>query len=203
MCSCKANSWFTAFHWASVCEGMTHPTASHSQISLSATKMSRRVALAVVVLAFAGGWCPCLADVGDFAPCLHVFYKSWPPKGLAGTPICQRYDNQYHFATLYSRPRRSPWFSAYLYSVPAGKRPSASWKFEPQVRLFKYCVVWLEDLKTWIYTERRWKVGNLLYVYTEITRCNLIYLIFWLIKCVLLISLSLNCCNTIHTQYIF
>lgn len=93
--------------------------------------MSHRCVLAVVVLAFAAGWCMC--DVGDFAPCLQFFYKSWPPKGLAGTPICQRHSNQYVFATLYFRPRRSPWFSAYLYSAPAGKRPTASWKFEPQL----------------------------------------------------------------------
>ncbi|XP_043957450.1 endonuclease domain-containing 1 protein-like isoform X2 [Gambusia affinis] len=53
--------------------------------------------------------------------------------GLAGTPICQRYNNMYQFATLYSRPRRSAWFSAYLYSVPTGKRPKASWKYEPQL----------------------------------------------------------------------
>ncbi|XP_041829394.1 endonuclease domain-containing 1 protein-like isoform X2 [Melanotaenia boesemani] len=73
---------------------------------------------------------------------IHLFYqtsppaayhRSWPPKGLTGTPICQRYHNQYRFATLYSRYRRSPWFSAYLYEVPEGKRPSASWKFEPQL----------------------------------------------------------------------
>ncbi|XP_054454360.1 endonuclease domain-containing 1 protein-like [Anoplopoma fimbria] len=88
----------------------------------------------VLVLVFTAGWCfMCAADVGDFSPCLPVFYKSWPPKGLVGTPICQRYYNQYRFATLYSRPRRSPWFSAYLYSAPAGKRPTASWKFEPQL----------------------------------------------------------------------
>ncbi|XP_020506186.1 endonuclease domain-containing 1 protein [Labrus bergylta] len=95
--------------------------------------MSRCCAVAVLVLVLAGGWRPCGADVGDFAPCLQFFYKSWPPKGLSGTPICQRYENQYRYATLYSRPRRSPWFSGYLYAVPAGKRPTASWKFEPQL----------------------------------------------------------------------
>ncbi|XP_072312103.1 endonuclease domain-containing 1 protein-like [Eucyclogobius newberryi] len=72
-------------------------------------------------------------DVGDFTPCLQFFYRSWPPKGLTGTPICQRYNNQYHFASLYSRPRRSPWFSAYVFGVPSGKRPAASWKYEPQL----------------------------------------------------------------------
>ncbi|XP_038130161.1 endonuclease domain-containing 1 protein-like [Cyprinodon tularosa] len=74
-----------------------------------------------------------VADVGDFTPCLQFFYRSWPPKGLAGTSICQRYNNNYRFATLYSRPRRSPWFSAYVYTVPSGKRPKASWKYEPQL----------------------------------------------------------------------
>ncbi|XP_028989679.1 endonuclease domain-containing 1 protein-like [Betta splendens] len=91
--------------------------------------MSAFCALAAFVLALS----LCGADVGDFAPCLQFFYRSWPPKGLAGTPICQRYANQHHFATLYSRPRRSPWFSAYLYTAPAGKRPAASWKYEPQL----------------------------------------------------------------------
>lgn len=75
----------------------------------------------------------CQADVGDFSPCLQFFYRSWPPKGLQGTPICQRYGNIYHFATLYSRPRRSPWFSSYMYTQPEGKRPLAEWKFEPQL----------------------------------------------------------------------
>ncbi|XP_042363930.1 endonuclease domain-containing 1 protein-like [Plectropomus leopardus] len=88
---------------------------------------------ALFVLAVVGDWCMCAADVGDFAPCLQFFYKSWPPKGLTGTPICQCYYNQYRYATLYSRPRRSPWFSAYLYSAPEGKRPTACWKFEPQL----------------------------------------------------------------------
>ncbi|XP_074519822.1 endonuclease domain-containing 1 protein-like [Halichoeres trimaculatus] len=95
--------------------------------------MSGCHSLAVVVLLFTGGVFLCVANVGDFAPCLQFFYKSWPPKGLSGTPICQRYQNQYRFATLYSRARRSPWFSGYLYTAPAGKRPSAEWKFEPQL----------------------------------------------------------------------
>lgn len=94
--------------------------------------------LAFASLLLAAGWCVCVADVGDFTPCLNFFYKSWPPKGLTGTPICQRFYNQYRFATLYSRPRRSPWFSGYLYKTPAGKRPTASWKFEPQVRMMWY-----------------------------------------------------------------
>ena len=93
---------------------------------------------AVSVLVLAGVWCPCAADVGDFTPCLRFFYRSWPPKGLAGTPICQRLGNRYWFATLYSRARRAPWLSAYVYAAPVGKRPSASWKYEPQVGTVGY-----------------------------------------------------------------
>ncbi|XP_034050364.1 endonuclease domain-containing 1 protein-like [Thalassophryne amazonica] len=97
------------------------------------TRMTRFHAAVLSVVFHTGWWCLCTADVGDFTPCLQFFYMSWPPKGLTGTPICQRYNNQYRFATLYSRPRRSPWLSAYLYTAPEGKRPSASWKFEPQL----------------------------------------------------------------------
>lgn len=103
-----------------------------SPLRRSAAAMSPLGALLPLVLVAA--WCSVgEADVGDFAPCLQVFYKSWPPKGLTGSPVCQQYHNEYRFATLYSRPRRSPWFSAYLYSAPAGKRPTPSWMFEPQV----------------------------------------------------------------------
>lgn len=76
---------------------------------------------------------PCFGDVGDFSPCLNYFYQAWPPKGLQGTPICQRFDNRYHFATLYSRDRRTPLFSAYIYNTPKGKRPKGIWKYEPQL----------------------------------------------------------------------
>lgn len=96
-------------------------------------RMSGLCPLVLVLLVLCGIWVPAVSDVGDFSPCLQFFYRSCPPKGLTGTTICQRYLNQFRFATLYSRQRRSPWFSAYVYSVPAGKRPPANWKFEPQV----------------------------------------------------------------------
>ncbi|XP_037547471.1 endonuclease domain-containing 1 protein-like [Nematolebias whitei] len=104
---------------------------TRSSSSNSPTYGGREMSLLVLVLSIA--FSPCAADVGDFSPCLHFFYKSWPPKGLEGTPICQRYNNSYYFATLYSRYRRAPWFSGYLYTVPTGKRPTASWKYEPQL----------------------------------------------------------------------
>ncbi|XP_076008113.1 endonuclease domain-containing 1 protein-like [Genypterus blacodes] len=94
-------------------------------ISMSPLLRLALLALVASITGWLGG--RCRADVGDFAPCLPVFYRCWPPKGLAGTPICQRFGNQYRFATMYSRQRRSPWFSGYLYTVPTGRRP------EPQL----------------------------------------------------------------------
>lgn len=138
-CRCKGSSSVTSSFDASLRVKEWYITGHLT--AGSTPNMPHSCALAVVVLAFAGRWCLSAADVGDFTPCLRFFHMSWPPKGLSGTPICQRYLNQYRFATLYSRPRRSPWFSAYLFSVPAGKRPTSSWKFEPQVRALKYCAV--------------------------------------------------------------
>ncbi|CAI5666293.1 unnamed protein product [Oreochromis niloticus] len=37
--------------------------------------------------------------------------------------LCQRYENQYHFATLYDKNRRIPLFSAYILSPGGGPRP--------------------------------------------------------------------------------
>lgn len=87
-------------------------------------------------------------DVGDFSPCVNSFYRDCPPSGIEGTPICQNFKNKYHFATLYSRERRSPWFSAYLYTTPAGKRPRGYWKYEPQVSLFgRFWTIWIKTVK--------------------------------------------------------
>ncbi|XP_030335059.1 endonuclease domain-containing 1 protein-like [Strigops habroptila] len=46
--------------------------------------------------------------------------------------ICQRYNNQYYFATLYDKSRRIPVYSAYIYEAGSGKRPNI-WLVEPQL----------------------------------------------------------------------
>ncbi|XP_010408299.3 endonuclease domain-containing 1 protein-like [Corvus cornix cornix] len=46
--------------------------------------------------------------------------------------ICQRYNNQYHFATLYDKTRRIPVYSAYIYQPGPGNR-SKSQFVEPQL----------------------------------------------------------------------
>ncbi|XP_070693526.1 endonuclease domain-containing 1 protein-like [Pempheris klunzingeri] len=72
----------------------------------------------------------------DFSQCLHFFYNKTPPNGISAAgyqPICQRYKNQYHFASLYHRQHRTPLYSAYILSPAEGKRPKAIWKYEPQL----------------------------------------------------------------------
>ncbi|KAL6117635.1 uncharacterized protein ACO6RY_15376 [Pungitius sinensis] len=72
----------------------------------------------------------------DFSQCLDFFYKETPPTGIPAEGyqrICQRYQNQYRFATLYHRQHRSPLYSAYKLSPPDGTRPEIEWMFEPQL----------------------------------------------------------------------
>ncbi|CDQ61233.1 unnamed protein product [Oncorhynchus mykiss] len=88
----------------------------------------------LVLLASLGGlvW----GEVGDFTPCLRFFYMETPPKGMGGEgyqPICQRYRNQYHFASLYQRQRRATLYSAYILTPGGGKRPRNKWMYEPQL----------------------------------------------------------------------
>lgn len=73
----------------------------------------------------------------DFSQCRRFFYGGTPPEGFAAAgyqPICQRYKNQYRFASLYHLQHRIPLYSAYLLSPADGKRPNSSWMYEPQVK---------------------------------------------------------------------
>ncbi|XP_061690165.1 endonuclease domain-containing 1 protein-like [Syngnathoides biaculeatus] len=72
----------------------------------------------------------------DFSKCRDFFYKKMPPKGLNGVgyqSICQRFENQYRFASLYHRQNRTPLYSAYIISSADGKRPNSTWMYEPQL----------------------------------------------------------------------
>ncbi|XP_053263170.1 endonuclease domain-containing 1 protein-like [Podarcis raffonei] len=68
--------------------------------------------------------------------CPQFFFRGTPPSiGLAPphpARICQRYKNQYRFATLYDRDNRIPVFSAYIYNPGQAKRPN-TWRIEPQL----------------------------------------------------------------------
>ncbi|KAL8222370.1 UNVERIFIED_CONTAM: hypothetical protein K2H54_075898 [Gekko kuhli] len=70
------------------------------------------------------------------ATCPRFFFKETPPRigrmpaGLVR--ICQRYGNQYRYATMYDQPNRIPVYSAYIYNPGEAKRPS-NWMVEPQL----------------------------------------------------------------------
>uniref|UniRef100_A0A8C3U401 ENDD1 protein n=1 Tax=Catharus ustulatus TaxID=91951 RepID=A0A8C3U401_CATUS len=69
-------------------------------------------------------------------PCTRFFYEKTPPSGgirpVNAARICQVYQNQYRFATLYDRTNRIPRYSAYIYQPGPGGR-SDSWFVEPQL----------------------------------------------------------------------
>ncbi|NXT96081.1 ENDD1 protein, partial [Anhinga rufa] len=68
--------------------------------------------------------------------CPQFFFRKAPPNEALQPEnpawICQRYENQYHFATLYDRNRRIPVYSAYLYQPQPSTRPR-TWWVEPQL----------------------------------------------------------------------
>ncbi|NXC71463.1 ENDD1 protein, partial [Anhinga anhinga] len=68
--------------------------------------------------------------------CPQFFFRKAPPNEALRPEnpawICQRYKNQYYFATLYDRNRRIPVYSAYLYQPQPSTRPKAWW-VEPQL----------------------------------------------------------------------
>ncbi|NWH47011.1 ENDD1 protein, partial [Fregata magnificens] len=68
--------------------------------------------------------------------CPQFFFRKTPPNEALEPEspawICQRYKNQYYFATLYDRNRRIPVYSAYLYQPGPGTRPK-TWLVEPQL----------------------------------------------------------------------
>ncbi|XP_003220788.2 endonuclease domain-containing 1 protein [Anolis carolinensis] len=68
--------------------------------------------------------------------CPHFFFRGVPPSlGLEPSRparICQRYKNQYRYATLYDKDNRIPVYSAYIYNPGTAKRPS-TWMVEPQL----------------------------------------------------------------------
>ncbi|NWV77696.1 ENDD1 protein, partial [Dasyornis broadbenti] len=74
--------------------------------------------------------------VTSFASCSRFFYQGTTPNEALEPQnpalICQRYNNSYHFATLYDRKMRIPIYSAYIYQPGTGNR-SKSWFVEPQL----------------------------------------------------------------------
>ncbi|XP_062912541.1 endonuclease domain-containing 1 protein-like [Mobula hypostoma] len=80
--------------------------------------------------------------VKDFQECNWFFRDKVSPQGFGNDSasnlvrICQKYKNDYHFATLYQTDHRIPMYSAYRYPCSMGQdeahRPAA-WFLEPQI----------------------------------------------------------------------
>ncbi|KAI4904124.1 hypothetical protein NFI96_029059 [Prochilodus magdalenae] len=53
-------------------------------------------------------------------------------EGAQYKQICQRWKNQYRYATLYDTKRRIPVYSAYTFIQKKKVKRSSNWKIEPQ-----------------------------------------------------------------------
>uniref|UniRef100_A0A8C1QYL6 Endonuclease domain-containing 1 protein-like n=1 Tax=Cyprinus carpio TaxID=7962 RepID=A0A8C1QYL6_CYPCA len=85
------------------------------------------------------------AVVDSFTACNSFFFKEQPPEieGVLENStsqdnnryklICQKYESDYRFATLYDRRAKIPLFSAYKYTGLYEGRPHIPWMIEPQL----------------------------------------------------------------------
>ncbi|XP_058845966.1 endonuclease domain-containing 1 protein-like isoform X1 [Acipenser ruthenus] len=76
-------------------------------------------------------------DFNDIPQCLEFFYERTPP-ALGPVPqrtakICQKFNNGYHFATLYDKAQRIPLYSAYVFQKSNGGGREKRWFIEPQL----------------------------------------------------------------------
>ena len=100
----------------------------------------------------------CEVDQG-FGNCMQYFYKRTPPsltRSFAEPPksICQRYDNAYRYATLYSTSLKVPVYSAYTLPDPCSGSPKperrSTWFVEPQVgNTFDLVIYESEQVNDW------------------------------------------------------
>ncbi|XP_035240433.1 endonuclease domain-containing 1 protein-like [Anguilla anguilla] len=76
----------------------------------------------------------------DVPKCLDFFYKRTVPKWNMANPknpstvcLCQRFNNSYHFATLYNKEHRIPVYSAYVFQTSDDGGRQDNWYIEPQL----------------------------------------------------------------------
>lgn len=71
--------------------------------------------------------------VENFEDCMEYFYNGHVPTWTSNNHvhICQKFNNRYHFATLYDTTNRIPVYSAY--KVEDGKSSDHRWMVEPQL----------------------------------------------------------------------
>uniref|UniRef100_A0A3Q3ITL3 Uncharacterized protein n=1 Tax=Monopterus albus TaxID=43700 RepID=A0A3Q3ITL3_MONAL len=73
--------------------------------------------------------------VQSISNCDQFFLGQTPPEipGILVDVICQTYENEKRFVTLYDTENKIPVFSAYKYEGDDGRRPNTTWMIEPQV----------------------------------------------------------------------
>ncbi|CAI5773361.1 domain-containing 1 [Podarcis lilfordi] len=77
-------------------------------------------------------------EAAGFGDCDGFFYQRTPPEGLPGqsgdqhVKICQKYNQEPRFATLYSTRDRIPLYAAFLYTG-GGQSGEERWLVEPQI----------------------------------------------------------------------
>nr|XP_055075378.1 endonuclease domain-containing 1 protein-like [Misgurnus anguillicaudatus] len=88
-----------------------------------------------------------ISKVIDFSKCSQFFHQGQPPvipdilensrsKNSQYKTICQNYENEYRFATLYDTTNRIPVFSAYRFTGNKTiERPVNTWRIEPELEL--------------------------------------------------------------------
>ncbi|XP_035240424.1 endonuclease domain-containing 1 protein-like [Anguilla anguilla] len=73
----------------------------------------------------------------DVSQCLDFFYERMVPKLDEANPnatrLCQRFNNSYHFATLYDTSNRIAVYSAYRFQTGGGGSSRKYWYVEPQL----------------------------------------------------------------------
>ncbi|KAJ7990206.1 hypothetical protein DPEC_G00297910 [Dallia pectoralis] len=103
------------------------------------------VALLAATLSLAGG--DVVDRFEDVPECTAYFYQGKVPSLGATTPgtarLCQRFNNKYHFATLYDTNHRIAVYSAYLFEPSNGGGREKRWFVEPQL----VNLTWGEEMK--------------------------------------------------------
>lgn len=70
-----------------------------------------------------------------FGNCRKYFFGEMEPQGIIpanAARICQKYNNKYHYATMYDRNLRIPLYSAYIFQ-PGHEKRHDEWQIEPQL----------------------------------------------------------------------
>ncbi|XP_036414775.1 endonuclease domain-containing 1 protein-like [Colossoma macropomum] len=78
-----------------------------------------------------------VSDFQDEPDCIKFFYKGkvpqWGSTTSGAARLCQRYQNTYHFATLYDTYNRIAVYSAYIFGPSNGGGRETRWFVEPQL----------------------------------------------------------------------